>query len=151
MLNVPFASPPAFTNALHPVSEGKSRWFIFSEDKLLTTDDEQSIPDHISVTLKRKLYMGILAGEQLFAAEIEQPEQIPPGWLWRNLRTLYGVLSDEYYAMAGRAMQLLHWDRTHKYCGSCGNETFIRETERCRECPACGYLAYPKLAPAVMA
>jgi NAD+ diphosphatase len=72
-------------------------------------------------------------------------------WQWHSLRTLFGVISDELYAVAGRAMQLLDWDRIHKYCGCCGKETFIRKTERCRECTICGHLAYPKLAPAVMA
>jgi NAD+ diphosphatase len=151
-MNIPFASPLAFANALHPLSEeGKPQWFIFSEDRLLMTDEKQGVPEQVCLDFKRSLYMGTLQGQHLFAAEIEQPEQIPPGWIWRSLRTLYGILSDEHYAVAGRAMQLLTWDRTHKYCGSCGKETFSRETERCRECPSCGYLAYPKLAPAVMA
>lgn len=151
MVNIPFASPISFVNALHPSIEGESRWFIFSEDKLLMTDTRQGIPDRTCFPLKRNLYMGTLAGQHLFAAEVEQIQQIPSGCLWKSLRTLYGVLSDEYYAIAGRAMQLLGWDRAHKYCGTCGKDTFIRETERCRECPSCGYLAYPKLAPAVMA
>ncbi len=149
-MNIPFAAPAAFTNGLHPSSEGQSRWFVFSEDKLLMTEGE-AIPDQIGLTLKRSLYMGTLAGHHLFAAEAEASQPIPSGWLWRSLRTLYGLLSDDYFAVAGRALQLLGWDRSHKYCGCCGKETFIRPTERCRECPACGYLAYPKLAPAVMA
>jgi NAD+ diphosphatase len=152
-MNVPFASPPAFTDALRPLSEGESLWFIFSGDKLLTAENGQNIPDQPCLNLKRNLYIGTLAGQHLFAAEAEteQATQIPSGWHWKSLRALYGVLSDEYYAIAGRAMQLLGWDRVHKYCGSCGKETFIREVERCRECPSCGHLAYPKLAPAVMA
>ncbi len=151
MRNVPFASAPAFTDALRPLSEGKSLWFIFSGDKLLVAEDGDNIPDQPCLNLKRSLYIGELAGENLFAAEAEQSEPVLSGWLWKSLRVLYGVLSDDYYAVAGRAMQLLGWDRLHKYCGSCGNETFVREVERCRECPSCGHLAYPKLAPAVMA
>ena len=151
MLDVPFATPLAFTDGLHPQNEGKSLWFIFSGDRLLTTDDGQGLPDQQCIPLKRSLYTGTLAGHHLFAAEAEETEHPPPGLVWKSLKMLYGVLSDESYAAAGRAMQLLDWDRTNKYCGRCGKATFARAAERCRECPACGYLAYPKLAPAIMA
>lgn len=148
---IPFSAPLTFTDALHPQNKEKSLWFIFSGEQLLTSDDGQTIPNQQNIALKRSIYIGTLAGEDLFAAEAEQSEHIPSGCLWKSLRMLYGVLSDEYYAIAGRAMQLLGWDRTHQYCGSCGKETFIRRTERCRECSSCGSLAYPKLSPAVMA
>ncbi len=151
MINIPFASPEDFTSALHPSGEGKMRWFIFSKEQLLTTDEGKDIPDQIDFILKRKIYVGTLAGQHVFAGEAEELQQIPPGLLWSNLRALFGILSEEYYAIAGRAMQLLSWDRLHQYCGSCGSAMCIRETERCRECLSCGHLAFPKLAPAIMA
>ncbi len=151
MINIPFASPEDFTDALLPADKGEARWCIFSGDQLLTTDEGQNIPDKVDLTLKRKVYIGTLMNHHIFAGEAEKSQQIPSGWQWKNLKTLHGILRNEYYAVAGRAMQLLNWDRTHKYCGSCGHETFIRQTERCRECPSCGCLAYPKLAPAIMA
>ncbi len=151
MIIPPFASPTDYTNALNPQGEKEACWFIFSGDQLLINNDRKSLPNTTQfLQLKRKIYIGNLGNQHLFTGEVDAQEQTPQGWLWSNLRTLYGVLSEEYYAIAGRAMQLLSWDRTHKYCGSCGNETFIRETERCRECPACAYLAYPKLAPVVI-
>jgi NAD+ diphosphatase len=61
------------------------------------------------------------------------------------------VLEDAHFALAGRALQLIDWDRTHQFCGRCGARTEPRAGERVRVCPACGLAAYPRLAPAVMA
>jgi len=147
----PFAAPQGFTSALYPQDERNSYWFIFSGDKLLIGNDQKSLPSEHFLSLKRTIYIGTLDNRHLFAGEAENKELTPQGWLWTNLRTLYGVINDEYYAIAGRAKQLIDWDRSHAYCGCCGKETFIRKAERCRECASCGYLAYPKLAPAVIA
>jgi len=67
------------------------------------------------------------------------------------MRELHGILGEEQFAIAGRAYQLIHWDRTNQYCGGCGAVTVHREKERCRECSSCKQLSYPKMAPAIMA
>lgn len=151
-MNIPFASPPNYVNALHPQGENEACWFIFSGDQLLIHDDKKTLPSSSqALQLKREMYLGTLKDKHLFTGEIESQALAPQGRIWCSIRTLFGVVTDEYYAVAGRAMQLLSWDRSHTYCGSCGSETFTRETERCRECPSCGSLAYPKIAPAIMA
>jgi NAD+ diphosphatase len=150
-MEIPLASPPGYVDALFPQEELPSFWFIFAGECVLIDAATRSVPDKMCCELKRSVYMGTFDKRHIFAGEIVDAEPIPQGWQWNSLRTLYGVIDDELYAVAGRAMQLLAWDRTHKYCGCCGKETVIRTSERCRECPACGHLAYPKLAPAVMA
>ncbi|TAG46608.1 MAG: NAD(+) diphosphatase [Betaproteobacteria bacterium] len=83
---------------------------------------------------------------QRLAAEFQAPE----GSRFANLRSLFGILPDEQVAIAGRALQLLEWDRTHQFCGACATPT-VREThERARRCPACGLSAYPRISPAMM-
>jgi NAD+ diphosphatase len=83
--------------------------------------------------------------------KVEDGISIPTEWKWKSLYTLYGSFPEEHFALSGRAMQLLQRDRTHQYCGCCGEETFTRVKERCKECTACGHLAFPKLAPVIMA
>ena len=53
--------------------------------------------------------------------------------------------------VAGRAAQVLEWDRAHRFCGVCGTPTEAQASERSRACPACGHVAYPRLSPAMMA
>ena len=52
--------------------------------------------------------------------------------------------------IAGRAFQIVEWDRTHRYCGRCGAPTRDKPGERAKECPACGHIAYPRVSPAMM-
>lgn len=148
---LPFGAPPHYSQQSQPQTEGASYWYIFSGDLLLIGAGENEIPEATPFAPKRTLYMGTWKGQNLFAAEIEDGDQVLPGYCWRSLRTLYGTLSEEHFSLAGRAMQMLHWDHTHAYCGCCGHETFIRQAETCRECPSCKHLAYPKIAPAVLA
>jgi NAD+ diphosphatase len=70
---------------------------------------------------------------------------------FENLRALFSVLEDAHFALAGRAVQLVDWDRNHRFCGRCGAATEARSEERSRVCPSCRLAAYPRIAPAVMA
>jgi NAD+ diphosphatase len=66
------------------------------------------------------------------------------------LHGLHGQVDDVRWTLAGRAVQLVEWDRTHRFCGRCGTPTEPAPGERARRCPACGLLAFPRLAPAVI-
>lgn len=118
---------------------------------MLIGNDRSSLPTHHGFVMQRTLYMGTLENKHLFAGEVEAGSNPPPDYRWSHLRTLYTVLNEEHYAIAGLAMQLIHWDRTNQFCGHCGSATFSHQQERCRECPSCGQLAYPKVAPAILA
>jgi len=98
------------------------------------------------------LYLGVLGGLACWAAEAPADAPPPPaGHAWEGLRTLFSVLDDAHFALAGRAIQLVDWDRSHRYCGRCGTPTEAKAEERARVCPACRLSAYPRIAPAVMA
>ena len=99
----------------------------------------------------RTLYLGHLAGAACWAAEVAPETEAPPGAGWEGLRALFTVLDDAHFALAGRALQLIDWDRSHQFCGRCGARTELRAEERARACPACGLAAYPRIAPAIMA
>jgi NAD+ diphosphatase len=88
---------------------------------------------------------------QCWAAELAAGAEAPAGMAWAGLRSLFTVLDDAQFALAGRALQLVAWDRTHQYCGRCGTPTVAKADERVRVCPACKLSAYPRVAPAIMA
>jgi len=54
------------------------------------------------------------------------------------------------FALAGRALQVIEWDQTHRFCGRCGTPT-ERHPPSGRGCPSCGLRSYPRIAPAMMA
>src|SRR5438067_10445365 len=63
---------------------------------------------------------------------------------------LYGQVEEIMFTVAGRAVQLVEWERTHRFCGRCGTPTEAATGERARRCPDCGLLAFPRLAPAII-
>ncbi len=54
------------------------------------------------------------------------------------------------FRVAGRAVQIVEWDETHRFCGRCGGPTERVPGERARLCTTCGHSAYPRIAPAVI-
>jgi NAD+ diphosphatase len=174
MAEMPFAAPAGYQGAVPaPAEPVEGLWFVFRGDKLLVEagapaagkpDDPRAwprpswarlpiaaAPRPLGLEPLRSLYLGQLAGAHAFAAAVPADAAPPPAFAWHGLRALFTVLDDAQFALAGRALQLLEWDRTHRFCGSCGTPTAPRTSERARECPACGLVAYPRLAPAVMA
>ena len=175
MAQMPFTTPRAFAGATKPPDAdtgAPAHWFVFRGDQLLVEvgppdarpgDDPRvrERPSWARVPLLknnsplwsqpiRTLYLGGLAGTDCWAAEVIGT-QAPAGHGWVGLRALFSVLEDAHFALAGRAIQLLDWDRNHQYCGRCGTPTQPRAEERVRVCPACKLAAYPRVAPAVMA
>ena len=53
-------------------------------------------------------------------------------------------------ALAGRAFQVAEWDRTPPLLRPLRHADARQAGERAKECPACGYTAYPRMTPAMM-
>ncbi len=66
------------------------------------------------------------------------------------VRSLFGFAGPEAFALAGRATQLMDWQKNHRHCGRCGTPTRMKTTEHAMQCPACGLEVYPRISPAVM-
>jgi NAD+ diphosphatase len=98
----------------------------------------------------RRQYLGSVGGRGCYAAELVPGVAPPDGMSLQGLRGLYGLLDDLLYSVAGRAFQIVEWDRTHLYCGHCGTPTEQLATERAKRCPACGLTSYPRVSPAII-
>jgi NAD+ diphosphatase len=90
--------------------------------------------------------LGTLDDRPCFAVAVDTDEHAGA----TPLMGLWGHVDDTTWTLAGRAVQLVEWDRTHRFCGRCGTSTDQAPGERARRCPACGLLAFPRLAPAII-
>ena len=80
-----------------------------------------------------------------FAVELDE---IP---LHLEARSLWAYLSAQpFFDLAGRAMQLVSWRATHRFCGSCGASTESSKTELSLICNNCQQTVYPRLSPCVI-
>ena len=154
------ATPERFTALVTPPDDRTmpALWFAFQGAQILVMRDAQSasVPSAMDigdfgVLPKRSQYLGILGEQHCFACELEEGSTPPEGMQWSGLRALFGSIDDSLFALAGRAFQIVDWDRSHQFCGRCGTPTVIKNHERARECPSCGQVHYPRIAPAIMA
>lgn len=98
------------------------------------------------------IFLGVLDGRHCWAVDVDgdgEPDFLLDG-TYADLRMLWTSVDEPTWALAGRAVQLVEWARTNRFCGRCGTPTEPAPGERARTCPACGLLAFPRLAPAVI-
>ena len=149
MLFLPAVVPP-------PTPSGNAWWFLFHGDRLLVEarGAEVAIPrwastEDAGLFPVRTQFLGTLDGAPCWSGELAG-EAGPEGTVFRGLRPLLGVLPEELFALAGRAFQVMDWDRTHQYCGKCGGRTDPLEDERGRACSRCGLHFFPRVTPAII-
>jgi NAD+ diphosphatase len=132
-------------------------WFPFSGDRLLVRPDGDAatLVDYadlaqLAVDFEAGHYLGRLDDVDCYAVDVDATGELPSGMVAEGLRGLYGRLPEELYAVAGRAVQILLWDKTHRFCGRCGEPTVNAPADRAKLCPRCGLLSFPRLSPAVI-
>ncbi|MEO8003940.1 MAG: NAD(+) diphosphatase [Betaproteobacteria bacterium] len=154
------ATPERFTALVTPPDDrkGPALWFAFQGAQILILRNEAGAclplaedPRDIGMTPKRSLYLGTLGEQHCYACELDEGCAAPDGLQWSGLRALFGAIDDSQFAIAGRAFQIVDWDRSHQFCGRCGTPTQVKNNERARECPSCKQVHYPRIAPAIMA
>jgi len=150
---LPYFKPPAERSE-------SALWFAFYQGRVMVrmSDGRPCVltcahPNDHGLETAQEHYLGTYGGEHCYAAELAEeqiPHKVPEGHALLGLRDLLNHMDDTLAGLSGRALQILEWNRNHKYCGRCGNETVPRENERARTCPACKRTSYPPVAPAIM-
>jgi NAD+ diphosphatase len=133
-------------------------WFAFQGDRLLVRQDgahraalvEYADLAPMGADFEAGHYLGRLDDLDCYAVQLDEVLEAPPETAFEGLRALYGRLPDAYFSIAGRAVQILLWDQTHRFCGRCGQPTVNAPAERAKLCPRCGLLSFPRLSPAVI-
>jgi NAD+ diphosphatase len=142
----------AFVSLVQPPDElvDPGWWFALRGSELLVLETETTADVPQGLTPLRRQFLGRLEGRACWSVELESDVEPPDGMLFRPLRALYGRLGEQLFALAGRASQIVEWDRTHQFCGRCGTATAYAVDERAKSCPSCGLMSFPRLSPAVI-
>lgn len=94
--------------------------------------------------------VGIVQEEAWWAVDVPPDAEDPSYGAALDLYSYHGRSSPGEWLAAGRAVQLVEWARTHRFCGRCATPTEPSPGERGMKCPACGLIAYPRVAPAMI-
>lgn len=140
-----------------PKKEEPGFWFIFNKDMLLVEkkNDKVSIPffndiSHLDMQLANIQYLGRMDSYPCFAVEYPNVEAYLSGLSFVGVRQLFNVMEEELFWLAARAYHLMNWDKNSRFCGRCGGKTLPQSTEHAKACPNCGFIAYPKISPAII-
>ena len=140
-----------------PSPTASAWWFIFADDRLLVSlsAETAAVPyldtaETLGLSLIRHQFLGYLNEQPCFSAEVLADTVAPAGMQFQGLRRLWEKLDETVFAIAGRAVQIVTWDRTHQFCGRCGSPTINKSDERAKLCPQCGLTNFPRLSPAII-
>ena len=102
------------------------------------------------VPLDPPQYLGALSGVPCYGCAVAGETPPPDGYTFVPLRELFGRLPEWAFAVAGKAVQIAAWERTHRFCGQCGTPTVHVPGERATRCLNCGLMNFPRLSPATI-
>lgn len=154
---MPFKYPFSFGLEAPAGNDSLAYWFLFVEDKLLIKRDGEQFrpvqlvdPAGAGLAIGQPHYLGQLAGVPCFAADLGADFAPPAGFHLSGLRRLVGLIDEDLFWVSGRAIQIIEWERNHRFCGRCGHPTQFQPGERAKICPNCQLTNYPRLSPAII-
>ncbi len=139
------------------VQTAQSWWFIFYKDQLLLEkkgDGKYAVPygESSPIIMKEKTTVHnitTLEGRNCKAFSLSSPIEESEQWTMIGLRASYEYLPLSHYQTAGKAHEILHWDRNSRFCSACG--TLMEQKESImKHCPKCGREVYPSISTAIL-
>jgi NAD+ diphosphatase len=130
-------------------------WLVFRGAELLVarTADGIGLPrgnEPPAAGTGRVHVLGRLDGAACRTVAAPNDAQAPEGFGFEPVRSLFGLLSDSLFGAIARGLEIVEWERTSRFCGTCGAAMRPKPGERAMECGSCGSLVYPRISPAVI-
>lgn len=107
------------------------------------------VSDRVEIDGAGVHFLGVHGDDGVWAVDVPHGED-PSYGAALDLYSYFGRSTEVEWAIAGRAVQIAEWARTHRFCGRCATPTEQSTSDRSMRCPACGLVAYPRLAPAMI-
>ena len=117
-----------------------SDFLIFEEDDLKWSEME----------MVNKQFIGYLNDKPCYILEIAEDSKLDNDLILTPLRNLLGRIPDSLFTICSRSLQLSEWRRNNQFCGVCGTEMKMHETERAMFCECNNVLVYPRISPCVI-
>jgi NAD+ diphosphatase len=92
--------------------------------------------------------LGALDGARVWAAGLAEPRD--ELGVWQGWAAIAAEAGEPLAALTGRALQVVTWRRTHRFCGQCAAELADVPGEHARRCPSCELYVPMQLSPAVL-
>ena len=137
--------------------EAPSLWFAFRQNRLLLHQDGQGLRvprseqwRELGLQHSATHYLGVMGDADCYAVQLaDEPAELE-GVVFKDLRSVLLTMDESITGVAGLAFQIVHWDRTHRFCGQCGQPMEPMPEERARKCARCDLVFFPRLSPVII-
>lgn len=147
-----------FVSSFTPPQQVSDTDLVFAvRDKEILT---QFVEGQVSIPCYRPLrdrlpvdavqYLGMLNRIHCYAGTVSAEAVLPDAFRFTPLRTLYGRIDEGLFWTAARAMHLVNWDLSSRFCSACGKQTTMKDNERAKVCTGCDRVTYPPISPAII-
>lgn len=121
-------------------------WFISYHGRLWLPNGAVPCGTALQFGLKNKLaqQIGEWQGQPAWLICHEMSENM------LSIRLLLDHSDQSLFLLAGRAVQLAEFYRSHKFCGYCGHLMHLSNTEWCCLCDNCHQRYYPQISPSII-
>ncbi|GGY25703.1 NAD(+) diphosphatase [Paludibacterium paludis] len=128
-------------------ANGPALWIIWNGNLILHIDGRlpEARPDS-PLTLER--HVASLGDRDCRTAELVG--DAPRGAEWRTLRHALLDAPRPLQQALSRAWQLIHFERSHRFCSHCASPLVPHAHDSGKGCPSCGAVHYPRISPAMM-
>ncbi len=137
-----------------PNAHPKSKACLFAGDRIVLAEgaaDLPSLEEARGWEGGRAEWFRVEAGaDGAMAAQLSGRWKPAPGVTAMGLRAVLPLLPGPSLSLALTAAHLARWRRTSRHCGVCGAATEPSPRHQAMLCPSCGFLAFPKVSPAVI-
>ncbi len=137
------------------LDEADAVWMIVQANTVLrrsaaSAEPIEGFPGEQILEGESRQFLGVLAGRPVWMVDVERDLPAPTDHRWVDLYSLYAEVGHDLWLLAGKAVQIAEWSRTHAICGRCGIPNERAAGERAMRCPTCRLLSSPRLSPAVI-
>ncbi|WP_321480913.1 NAD(+) diphosphatase [uncultured Bacteroides sp.] len=133
------------------------QWLVFFNDQILIEKRQETFtlpqgikppvePEKETIIHSMTTPKGVVCKAFTIDHEFEENER----FFMTGLRASYDCLPYSQYQAAGKAHEIIHWDKNSNFCPACGTPTEKREPIM-KKCPKCGNELYPAISTAILA
>ena len=140
-----------------------SRYLLFCKDRYLAHSDAKHHPVLLSGSELKEIsnssnaiYLGSRSHSPLFVVETEEEHRVfkylGERFQFAGLREQGYLLRSEDATLLAYSKALLHWHRSHRFCGVCGSQTKVIQSGHARKCvdSNCSVSHFPRVDPAII-
>lgn len=131
-------------------------WAVLLGNSLLVpADSHQDLPSGVPLSIAvapetEPLKIGLWQGKPLRAVRIAADTVLPAGYETLPFQGADSRLDNTLATLAGRAAQILHWERNSHFCSHCGGELTRITASWGKRCPSCGDDHFPHIHPCII-